>query len=66
MGNKKYLNCFKYINPYGTVFIWCNVANSKPYGVSYLNSFQDGCEDYADNYNYCPYCGKKLEVIEKI
>ncbi len=66
MGNKKYLNCFKYINPYGTVFIWCNVANSKPYGASYLNSFQDGCEDYADNYNYCPYCGKKLEVIEKI
>jgi len=66
MGNKKHLNCFKYINPYGTVFIWCNVANSKPYGASYLNSFQDGCEDYADNYNYCPYCGKKLEVIEKI
>lgn len=58
MGNKKHLNCFKYINPYGTVFIWCNVANSKPYGASYLNSFQDGCEDYADNYNYCPYCGK--------
>lgn len=66
MGNKKHLNCFKYINPYGTVFIWCNVANSKPYGASYLNSFQDGCEDHADNYNYCPYCGKKLEVIEKI
>lgn len=66
MGNKKHLNCFKYINPYGTVFIWCNVANSRPYGASYLNSFQDGCEDYADNYNYCPYCGKKLEVIEKI
>lgn len=66
MGNKKHLNCFKYINPYGTVFIWCNVANSKPYGASYLNSFQDGCEDYADNYNYCQYCGKKLEVIEKI
>lgn len=66
MGNKKHLNCFKYINPYGTVFIWCNVANSKPYGASYLNSFQDGCKDYADNYNYCPYCGKKLEVIEKI
>lgn len=66
MGNKKHQNCFKYINPYGTVFIWCNVANSKPYGASYLNSFQDGCEDYADNYNYCPYCGKKLEVIEKI
>ena len=54
MGNKKHQNCFKYINPYGTVFIWCNVANSNPYGASYLNSFQDGCEDYADNYNYCP------------
>lgn len=39
----------------------------KPHGAaSYLNSFQDGHGGYADNYNYCPYCGKKLEVIEKM
>ena len=22
------------------------------------------CHDYYDHYNYCPYCGKKLEVKE--
>lgn len=66
MRNREHQNCFKYTNPHGTVFIWCNIANSKPYGASYLNSFQDGHGGYADNYNYCPYCGKKLEVIEKM
>lgn len=26
------------------------------------HGFQDMREDYCDNYNFCPYCGKKLEV----
>lgn len=54
--------CYIYKNPHGHVFLWCEVENGKQYGPSYLRSFQDMCEDYYDNYNFCPYCGKKLEV----
>lgn len=53
--------CCKYRNPRGTVFIWCEVANGKEHNGSYLNCFTDGIDDYYSNYNYCPYCGKKLE-----
>lgn len=56
--------CSKYKNPYGTVFIWCEIANGKEHRSSYLNCFTDGIDDYYDHYNYCPYCGKKLEVKE--
>ena len=54
--------CYKYKNPYGHVFLWCEVKNGKLHGASYLRSFQDMREDYYDNYNFCPYCGKKLEA----
>lgn len=54
--------CYKYKNPKDTVFIWCEVTNTKPYSASYLNVFNDGEDDYYDNYNYCPYCGKRLEI----
>lgn len=53
--------CWKYRNPAGHVFIWCEVANGKECRSSYLNSFADIIDDYYDNYNYCPYCGNKLE-----
>lgn len=58
--------CWKYKNPHGTVFIWCEIANGKEHRSSYLNCFTDGIDDYDSNYNYCPYCGKKLEVKEQI
>lgn len=54
--------CYKYINPHGTVFVWCEIANSKVGGASYLRCFRNGIDDYESNYQYCPYCGKKLEV----
>lgn len=54
--------CSKYKNPYGQVFIWCAVANGKEHVSDYLRCFADMFEDYYDNYNYCPYCGKKLEI----
>lgn len=57
--------CWKYKNPHGHVFIWCDIENSKPYGASYLRSFQDMHDDYYRHYNYCPYCGKELEVKDK-
>ena len=53
--------CYKYKNPYDNVFIWCEIANGEKHQSSYLRSFEDMLEDYYDNYNYCPYCGKKLE-----
>jgi hypothetical protein len=53
--------CYKYRNKHGYVFIWCEIANTKPGGASYLRGFLDHIDDYSDNYNYCPYCGKKLE-----
>ena len=56
--------CWKYKNPHGTVFIWCEIANGKEHRSSYLNCFTGGIDDYYDHYNYCPYCGKKLEVKE--
>ena len=56
--------CWKYKNPGGTVFIQCDIANNKPLGASYLRVFTDAVEDYNENYNYCPYCGKKLEIKE--
>lgn len=56
--------CWKYKNPHGTVFIWCEIANGKEHKSSYLNCFTDGIDDYDSNYNYCHYCGKKLEVLE--
>ena len=58
--------CWKYKNPHGTVFIWCEIANEKEHRSSYLNCFTDEIDDYDSNYNYCPYCGKKLEVKEQI
>lgn len=57
--------CYKYKNPGGTVFIKCDIANNKPYGSNYLRTFTDVVEDYNENYNYCPYCGKKLEIKKK-
>ena len=53
--------CYKYINKYDTVFIWCEVANTARGSASYLRCFADLIEDYASHYNYCPYCGRKLE-----
>ena len=54
--------CYKYKNPHGQVFIWCEIANGKEHVSSYLRCFADMFEDYYDHYNYCPYCGKKLEI----
>lgn len=54
--------CYIYKNPHGHVFLWCDIANGKEHKSHYLRSFQDMREDYYDNYNFCPYCGKKLEV----
>lgn len=54
--------CWKYKNPNGYVFIWCDVINEKEYQSNYLRCFNDITEDYYDNYKYCPYCGKKLEI----
>lgn len=54
--------CSKYKNPRGQVFIWCEVANGKEHVSNYLRCFADMFEDYYDHYNYCPYCGKKLEI----
>ena len=55
--------CWKYKNPYNTVFIKCDIANNKSYGASYLRTFTDGIDDYYSNYEYCSYCGRKLEVL---
>ena len=52
--------CYKYKNPHEYVFIWCDIANGKEHKSSYIMSFQDMIEGYYDNYNFCPYCGKKL------
>lgn len=54
--------CWKYKNKHGTVFVWCDIANNRVGGASYLRSFSDMIDDYYSHYNYCPYCGKKLEV----
>ena len=54
--------CYKYKNPHGQVFIWCEITNGKEHVSSYLRCFADMFEDYYDHYNYCPYCGKKLEI----
>ena len=34
----------------------------KPIDLEYLRGFTDGIDGYFDDYNYCHYCGKKLEV----
>lgn len=52
--------CEKYINKYGTVFLWCEVLNGNMYGPDYLHCFSDCVDGYYDNFNYCPYCGKEL------
>ena len=52
---------WKYKNPHGYVFIWCEAANGELHRSSYLRTFQNLTEDYYDNYNFCPYCGRKLE-----
>ena len=57
--------CYKYINPHDHVFIWCREHNTKPGSGDYLVSFQNYTEGYQSNYNYCPYCGKKLKVVRK-
>lgn len=56
--------CYKYKNPHDTVFIWCEILNTQPYGPDYLDCFTDHIDNYYDNFNYCPYCGKKLEIKE--
>lgn len=56
--------CWKYKNPYKTVFIWCEISNGKQHISDYLRCFTDEIDDYYDNYNYCPYCGNKLEIKE--
>ncbi|MFR1944925.1 MAG: hypothetical protein ACLS20_06465 [Faecalimonas umbilicata] len=56
--------CYKYKNKHGMVFIWCKTLNGKEHKCSYLDVFKDGIEGYYSNYNYCPYCGKKLEMKE--
>ena len=58
--------CWKYKNPGETVFIQCDIANSNPLGASYLRIFTDVVEDYNENYNYCSYCGKKLEIKDNL
>ena len=54
--------CWKYKNKNGYVFLKCDIANNKVGGASYLGGFMDGIDGYFDDYNYCHYCGKKLEV----
>lgn len=54
--------CWKYKNQYDTVFIWCEIANGEKHMSDYLNCFTNGIDDYYNNYNYCPYCGNKLEI----
>ena len=54
--------CWKYINPYGTVFVKCDVYNTQPWAPSYLCTFTDKYEGYYEDLNYCSYCGKKLEI----
>lgn len=53
--------CWKYKNPHDCVFIWCEALNGSLHRNSYLRVFQNFTEDYYINYNYCPYCGRKLE-----
>lgn len=50
--------CWKYINPRGTVFVWYDVLNSKPFSPHFLPIGEDVDYQYL---NYCPYCGKRLE-----
>lgn len=54
--------CWKYKNKHDHVFVWCDIANTRRYGASYLRSFSDGIEDYYSHYHYCPFCGKVLQV----
>lgn len=58
--------CWKYRNPVGTVFIKCDKLNNSSTQSNYLRVFTDCIDDYYDNYNYCPYCGVKLEIKEKL
>lgn len=58
--------CWKYKNNHGTVFVYCDISNGKMHLSSYLKVFADLIDDYESNYNYCPYCGKKLEIKERI
>ena len=57
--------CWKYINPHGTVFIYCEIANEKEQRCNYLRCFTDGIDDYESHYNYCPYCGSELRERER-
>lgn len=52
--------CWKYKNPHGTLFIWCEILNGKEHRSNYL-AVLDKREYYNNAYNYCPYCGNKLE-----
>ena len=58
--------CWKYKNKHGMVFIYCDILNTKEYGPNYLTTFEDKVEGYYSNYNYCPYCGKKLEIRKSV
>ena len=53
--------CYKYKNKYDSVFIYCDEYNKNQRTARYLNVFRDTIDDYYDNYNYCSYCGAKLE-----
>lgn len=44
--------CWKYKNKHGTVFVWCDIANNKVGGASYLRIFSDMIDDYYSHYNY--------------
>ena len=58
--------CCKYKNKNNYVFIYCDILNTKELGPNYLTTFEDKVEDYYSNYNYCPYCGKKLEIKKSV
>ena len=57
--------CWKYKNKNEYVFVWCEIANNKAGGASYLRGFKDMIGDYYSNYNYCPYCGSELKERER-
>lgn len=58
--------CWKYKNKHNMVFIYCDILNGKEHQSSYLRVFKDMIEGYYDNYNYCPYCGKKLDIRNEV
>ena len=49
-----------------TAYEQCDILNTKKWGPSYLTTFEDQVEGYYSNYNYCPYCGKKLDIRKSV